>query len=100
MLTLGCRPGLAVSIVLLLAVAPAGPLSAQTGQAAAPRPAGPPARATRDKALPSARSIIDRHIAAIGGRAAILARTSTHATGTVAISSAGMTGTVDVFAAK
>ena len=47
------------------------------------------AQATPDKALPTARSIIDRHIAAIGGRAAILARTSTHATGTVAIPSAG-----------
>ena len=100
MLTLGCRPGLAVSIVLLLAVAAAGPLSAQTDQAPATRTAGPPAQTRPDPALPSARSIIDRHIAAIGGRAALLARTSTHATGTVAISSAGMTGTVDVFAAK
>ena len=97
----GSRPGLAVSIVLLSAMVAAGPLSAQAVQAPAAKTAGaPPAGERVDPALPSARSIIDRHIAAIGGRPAILARTSLHATGTVAISSAGMTGTVDLFAAK
>ena len=52
------------------------------------------------RALPTARSIIDRHILAVGGRAAILARSSSHAVGTVSIPSAGMTGSVDVFTAK
>ncbi len=102
MLTLGCRPGLAVSIVLVVAVAAGGPLSAQTAQAPARQAASPApaARAGADAELPSARSVIDRHIGAIGGRAAILARTSTHATGTVAVPSAGMTGSVDIFAAR
>ena len=50
--------------------------------------------------LPSARSIIDRHIKAIGGRAAILAHTSSHATGTISMPATGMTGAVDVYAAK
>jgi hypothetical protein len=98
-----CRPGVAVSILALLAVLPPVQMRAQTAESPAPRTAQdpttpqPPRSAT---ALPSPRSIIDRHIAAIGGRAAILARTSTHATGTVSIPSAGMTGSVDVFAAK
>jgi hypothetical protein len=65
----------------------------------APKPKAPQTSRT-DAALPTARAIIDRHIVAVGGRAAILARTSTHASGTVSIPSAGMTGSVDVFAAK
>jgi hypothetical protein len=51
-------------------------------------------------ALPSARSIIDRHITAVGGRKAILARNSIYATGTVSIASQGMSGPVEIFAAK
>ena len=71
-----------------------------------PPPARPPkadpdvSRPSASATLPSARSIIDRHIKAIGGREAILKHTSTHATGTVSIPSAGMTGTVEIFTAK
>jgi hypothetical protein len=78
-------------------------LAAQAGQAPSPataRPAAPAQTSKPDAALPTARAVIDRHIQAIGGRAAIMARTSTHATGTVSIPSAGMKGSVEVFAAK
>jgi hypothetical protein len=74
----------------------------QTAPAPAPRPAAKPAEASKpDQAnLPSARSIVDRHIKAVGGRAAILAHSSSKATGTFTVSSAGMTGAIEVFAAK
>jgi hypothetical protein len=54
-----------------------------------------------DKAstLPSARSIIDRHIKATGGRAAILAHKSTHATGTFSMPATGISGTLDIYGA-
>jgi hypothetical protein len=52
------------------------------------------------EALPSARSILDRHIKAIGGKEAILSHSSTRATGTFSVASAGMTGSVEVMAAK
>ena len=59
-----------------------------------------PASPTPTAALPSARSIIDRHIAAVGGRKAILAHTSSHATGTMTLAGAGITGVLDVYSAK
>ena len=96
------RPGFALLSAGVLAVSTAG-LAARPQQAA-PAPAAPKPQAAQsaraDSALPTPRAIIDRHIAAIGGRAAIVARKSTHATGTVSIPSAGMTGNVDVYAAK
>jgi hypothetical protein len=91
----GCRPGVALFSSLFAFAALSAHLLAQ-----APAPAPKPAPPRADAALPAPRSVIDRHIAAIGGRAAVMARTSTHATGTVSIPSAGMTGSVDVFAAK
>jgi hypothetical protein len=78
-------------------------LSAQAPPAApAPAPA-PKAKETAkaDQAnLPSARSIVDRHVAAVGGKAALLAHSSSRATGTFTVASAGMTGAIEVFAAK
>ncbi len=50
------------------------------------------------EALPPARKIIDRHVDAIGGRAAILAHSSMHLTGTMTMSGVG--GTIEGFAAK
>lgn len=90
------QPGLGLltaGLLVLLAVSVAA-------QATAPAATKPAAAAKADAALPTARSIIDRHIQAIGGRAAIMARTSAHATGTVSIPSQGMNGTVEVFTAK
>ena len=79
-----------------LAAAIAAPAGAQTAQTA---PKTTPA-AKSDAALPSARQIIDRHIEAIGGRKAILAHTSSYSKGTLAIPANGMSGSVDVYAAK
>jgi hypothetical protein len=73
-----------------------------------PPPARPPkaateaARAQENRpaaALPSARSILDRHLAAIGGREAVLSHKSTHATGTLSMPAAGVTGAVDIYGA-
>jgi hypothetical protein len=68
---------------------------------ASPAPAAPSrVVAEAPASLPSARSIIDRHIAAVGGRKAIMARTSTRMTGTVTMSGNGLTGNLEVLAAK
>jgi hypothetical protein len=74
--------------------APAPPKPAPAAPAPKSRPAA--AKAT----LPSARSIIDRHIEAIGGRKAVLSHTSSHATGTMTMSGSGITGMVEIYAAK
>jgi hypothetical protein len=71
-------------------------LAAQTSQLPAPAKAA----SSASEPLPSARKVIDRHVEAIGGRAALLGYTSTHATGTVSVPSAGLTGSFEVFAAK
>jgi len=92
------RPA-AVLLAACFLIAPGNPgTSAQTPQPSPRRAAPAPARS--DAPLPTARTIIDRHIAAVGGRKAILARSSLHATGTVSIASQGMTGQVELFAAK
>jgi len=49
--------------------------------------------------LPDARTIIDRHIKAIGGRDAILARKSMHASGTLSMPANGISGPVDIYGA-
>lgn len=85
--------GSALSAQAPAAPAPSKPAPAAQG-ATAPAPA--PSRAP----LPSARSIIDRHIQAVGGRKAILAHTSSHATGTMTVAGAGITGVLDVYSAK
>jgi hypothetical protein len=61
-------------------------------QAPAPKSAvAPPAE------LPSARRILDKHLAAIGGRQAVLSHKSTHATGTLTMPAAGVTGAVNIY---
>lgn len=86
---------------LLFVLISAAPLAAQVPQAPpAPKSQGKPAPPAAQEALPAARQIIDRHIAAIGGRQAITAHTSSHATGTVSIPSAGLSGPLEVFAAR
>ena len=81
--------------------------SAQAPAPSTPAPAtqgakrsAPASAPTPTTALPSARSIIDRHIAAVGGRKAILAHTSSHATGTMTVAGSGITGVLDVYSAK
>lgn len=79
------RPGLALPLAAVFAIAP---LAAR----------GSGGQSTTE--LPAARTIIDRHIREIGGREAILAQTSTHATGTVSLPAAGLTGKLEAYHAK
>jgi zinc protease len=58
-----------------------------------------PAKTSAPAALPDAREIINRHVKAIGGRAAVLGIKSIHGTGTLAVPSNGMTGTIDLYSA-
>ena len=81
---LSLRPGFALPLLTLLALAPVA--------AQAPRRAA--------AGLPPAREVIDRHIREIGGREAILKQTSTHAVGTVSLPAAGLTGQMEAFHAK
>ena len=63
----------------------------------APLYAQAPAKTETTSALPAAREIINRHIKAIGGREAILARKSLHAVGTITIPGQSLTGPVELF---
>jgi hypothetical protein len=83
--------------IFLAAQAPATP--APTKQPPATKPDAP-AKPADTAALPSARSIIDRHIDAIGGRKAILSHSSSHATGTMTVTGSGMTGVLNIYSAK
>lgn len=87
------QPGRALPIVLLCM---ATVLGAQT----APAPAKPQASQPAPKKLPSAREILDRHVKAIGGRAAVLSHGSLRATGKAELPSAGLSGDVEMLAAK
>lgn len=89
------RTAAATLVVALLAATAAAQTPAAPPAPATPRPAAPPA-----VALPSARAVIDRHIEAIGGRKAILGHTSTHAAGTMSMASSGVSGSIDVYAAR
>jgi len=89
------RSGRAVSVACLATMlAFVTPLAAQAPPAQAPAVQAPAATM-----LPSGREIIDRHIKAIGGRAAVLSHTSMHTTGTYAVPASGMTGTVETYSA-
>ena len=104
------------AIVLVFALLCAHTVLAQTAQPATPPKQAPvppkqapettkKAPAAKEKAaespdLPSARSVIDRHVKAIGGRAAVLGHTSTHMTGTMTMSGAQITGVLDIYLAK
>ena len=62
--------------------------------------AKPSVAETSGKSLPAARGIIDRYVTAVGGRAAILKRSSHHAVGTFEMVAQGLKGNLEVFAAK
>jgi hypothetical protein len=98
-----------LAVTTLAAAVMAGPaMRAQAPQAPTPSRPAPPATGAKAPAPastptpnhPSARSIIDRHIAAIGGRKAILSHTSSHATGTMTVAGSGITGTLEIYSAK
>jgi hypothetical protein len=97
------RLTVAVMAVGFLGTAAAG-LSAQFPAPARPPKTGAQAPASKSAAarpaqLPSARSILDKHLGAIGGRQAVLSHKSTHATGTLTMPAAGVTGAVDIYGA-
>jgi hypothetical protein len=85
-------------------------LYAQAAPPAKPAPPTPrastPEQPSRDVPLRSlggvaeARAIIDKYVQAIGGRTAILSHSSSHATGTVTVAGAGISGTIDMYNAK
>lgn len=106
MITFRLEPGRALALrmstaAIVLVLACGGPAHAQSapGAASIDPPAAPGSVADR-KDLPSARSVLDRHVEAIGGRAAILSHSSTYAQGTLSMPAAGVSGTLEVFAAK
>lgn len=75
-------------------------LSATAAPAQTSAPPAPPAQQKADEALPAAQTIIDRHIAALGGRDAIKAVQSFSAKGALAIPASGITGTIELFSAR
>jgi len=79
-------------------------VASASAQATAAPPAAQPSAAKQKPAdtaaLPSAQSIIDKHIEAIGGRTALQAHSSVSVKGSLAIPANGMTGTVEMYAAR
>ena len=49
--------------------------------------------------LPSGSSVLERYLTAIGGRDALVSHRSVHASGTLTMPAAGLTGTLDIYAA-
>jgi hypothetical protein len=74
-------PGPAALVLVLTA---AGPAPAQA----------PPA------SLPDARDLMARHVEAIGGREAVFAQSSTYAAGTMSMPDVGLSGKLELYAAK
>lgn len=81
------RPGFALVIASVFLASHAA--FAQTAQAPA-----------ESASLPAARTVIDRHVNAIGGRKALEARSSIKVVGTVSVPANGMTGDLEVYAAR
>jgi len=65
----------------------------------APLYAQAPTKTESVSELPDAREIINRHIKAVGGREAILAHKSMHATGTLSVPASGISGPMEIFGA-
>lgn len=83
--------GVPLFVAAVLVAGPAaGVLSAQAPAAQTPAPTS----------LPDAKTIIDRHIDAIGGRAALKERQSTKVTGTLTVAANGMTAGVEIYSMR
>jgi hypothetical protein len=91
----------ALTLTGFTAVTLAQPPATTSGAAgSSAKPAKPDAASpAQDASLPSARSILDRHVAAIGGREAVLSHTSTAAKGSLSMPKAGMVGALEVYGA-
>src|SRR5687768_4401505 len=59
-----------------------------------------PQQKPAETALPPAQAVIDRHIEAVGGRAAIKAHNSVRVSGSITVPANGMSGALEVFAAR
>lgn len=94
MLTRVVRLGFALALPCALLPTPA--LQGQAAPAHGPATRQKPAAVT----LPAAQTIIDRHIEASGGRRALQAVHSVTVKGTITIPANGMTGTIEVHAAR
>jgi hypothetical protein len=88
--------GCALSGALWVVSSAGAGLSAQ----AAATPQAPPAAQQKPAALPEARTIIDRHIEALGGRAALQSISSLHVRGRFEVPATGVSGPVEMYAAK
>lgn len=92
-------PKLGAAVLLaVIAAAPAVLRAFESTRGQQPAQAAPPA--TASATLPPAAEIMDRHIKAIGGREALLSRSSLYGTGKVEMPAAGVSGTLEMFAAK
>ena len=94
MISKAVRLGLALALPCVFAAD--STLRAQAAAAQAPAVQEKPAPA----ALPGAQAIIDRHIEASGGRKALEAHSSVAIKGAVSIPANGMTGQIEVYAAR
>jgi hypothetical protein len=86
--------GFAMPLLVLVATGPVG-AERQAAQAQTP-----PQGSAQPAELPAAREVLDRHLKAIGGSEAILARSSSHAVGTIEVPASGLKGTIELFQAK
>jgi hypothetical protein len=94
-------PAFSAAAFVVALAAPSSLAWAQGAQTAQPpaKPA-PAAQAPADtKDLPDGRTVVDRHIEAVGGRKAVLGHKSSHATGTMTMPANGISGSIEVFAA-
>jgi hypothetical protein len=85
-------------IVAAALLSGAGLVSAQQAPPA-PRPSAPAQSAARAAPLPSARTVVDRYVAAIGGRAAVKKPTSRTIAGRFELPAQGMGGPFEITAA-
>jgi hypothetical protein len=88
-----CRQGFALSVGCCLAAATAVGYTQSTAPAA-------PQKTTESAPLPPAQKIIDRHIEAVGGKEALKSHSSVNLKGAITIPANGMSGTIEVFAAR
>ncbi len=75
-------------------------VSGSTALAQTVAPPAPVAQKPGEAPLPPAQAVIDRHIEAVGGRNALKAHTSVNIKGSVSVPANGMSGTIEVFAAR
>ena len=95
MISKAVRLGLALALPCVFVAA-----STAAGQATATQPPATQNKPADTAALPSAQSIIDKHIAAIGGRKALESHNSVSTKGSVSMPAAGITGTLETYAAR